>query len=173
MENGLISLISRYKRLLIVIAVLLVAVCVALGVMWYRNSQPIQLKSTNLSHASNAVRQKAAEQMMTPIKNMPSAIDQSTTKSLENQLAFILRQKYGSSATSLTATVRQVIGYDDAGGYSMYVDVPGENETYLAYINMQNQLGTFVCAPQAQQMDPTTSHCFSIPAVDDNNFPNG
>lgn len=173
MENGIMNVIVRNKRLLIVIATLFVVACVALGVMWYQKSQPIALKKTNLSDASSDVRQKAAEQMMTPISNMPAAVDEPTAKYLENQLAFILRQKYGSTAASLTATVRQAVGFDDAGGYSMYVDVPGENETYLAYVNIQNQIGTLVCAEQAQQMDPATSHCFTLPSIDDNSFPNG
>ena len=173
MENSIIQTILRYKKLLIGVAIVLLISCVAIGVILYRNSQPVKLKEINLRTASSDVRQKAADQMMTPIKNMPGAINQPTTKYLENQLAFILRQKYGSAATSLTATVSQTIGYDDAGGYSMYVDIPGENETYVGYVNIQNQIGTFVCAPQDQQMDPATSHCFNIPAVDDNNFPNG
>lgn len=171
--NTFIATISRYKRPLFVVGLLLVVACVVLGILQYRNNQPLNLKETNLSTASSDVRQKAADQMSTPIKNMPGAIDETTGKYLEGQLAFILRQKYGPAAASLTATVRQTVGYDDAGGYSMYVDVPGENETYLAYANLQNHNGTLVCAEQAQQMDPATSHCFTIPAVDDNNFPNG
>lgn len=171
--EDIISTIVRYKRVLIVVGVVLLAGCIAAGVVSYRSSQPLKLKDTNLKTASSDVRQKAADQMSIPIKNMPAVIDQPTTKYMENQLAFILRQKYGPAATSLTAVVRQAIGYDAAGGYSMYVDIPGENETYIGYVNLQNSIGTFVCAPQDQQMDPSKSHCFSIPAVDDNNFPNG
>lgn len=165
--------ILRYKKTLIVIGALVVVAIVLLVIVQFRSNQPVNLKTTNLRTASSDVRAKAAAQMMTPIKNMPSAVDGATKKFLENQLAFILRQKYGPDATSLTATVRQTLGYDAAGGYSMYVDVPGENETYVAYLNMTNHNGTVVCAPQAQQMDPTNSHCFDIPAIDDNVFPNG
>jgi hypothetical protein len=173
MQDDIITTIKKHKKLVIAIGVLLV-ICVALlGFVQYRNNQPINLTTTDLRTASSEERAKAAAQMSIPIKHMPSAIDETTAKYLENQLAFILRQKYGPEAEKLTASVRQDLGYDDAGGYSMYVDVPGKDETYVAYVNISNQNGSFSCAPQDQQMDPDNSHCYNIPSVDDNAFPNG
>lgn len=173
MQDNLLANILSHKKLLIAIGVLLIMAIGALGFMQYRNNQPIDLKKTDLRDASSEERAKAATQMTVTINHMPSAIDETTAKYLENQLAFILRQKYGPDAEKLTATVRQDLGYDDAGGYSMYVDVPDENETYVAYINISNHNGSFSCAPQAQQMDPDNSHCYNLPSVDDNAFPNG
>lgn len=161
------------KKLLIVIGVLIVAIIGAFGVMQYLNNRPINLTTTNLRDASSEERAKAAAQLTITINHMPSAIDETTAKYLKNQLAFILRQKYGPDAEKLTATVRQDLGYDEAGGYSMYVDVPDKNETYVAYVNIANHNGSFSCAPQDQQMDPDNSHCYNIPSVDDNAFPNG
>jgi len=173
MQENILTNILSHKKLLIIVGVLFVAGLGALGYMQYHKSQPINLKTTNLRNASSEDRAKAAAQLTITINHMPSAIDETTAKYLKNQLAFILRQKYGPDAEKLTATVRQDLGYDDAGGYSMYVDVPGENETYVAYVNITNHNGSFSCAPQAQQMDPNTSHCYNLPSVDDNAFPNG
>jgi len=173
MQDTMLANILRHKKLLIGVGVLLVIAIGALGFVQYRNSQPIDLKTTNLRDASSEDRAKAAAQMSITIKHMPSAIDETTAKYLENQLAFILRQKYGPNADKFTATVRQDLGYDDTGGYSMYVDVPDIDQTYTAYVNIANQSGSFICAPQAQQMDPDNSHCYNLPSVDDNAFPNG
>ena len=173
MQENILTNILSHKKLLIIVGVLFFAGLGALGYMQYHKSQPINLKTTNLRNASSEDRAKAAAQLTITINHMPSAIDETTAKYLKNQLAFILRQKYGPDAEKLTATVRQDLGYDDAGGYSMYVDVPGENETYVAYVNITNHNGSFSCAPQAQQMDPNTSHCYNLPSVDDNAFPNG
>jgi len=173
MQENILTNILSHKKLLIIVGVLFVAALGALGYMQYHKSQPINLKTTNLRNASSEDRSKAAAQLTITINHMPSAIDETTAKYLKNQLAFILRQKYGPDAEKLTATVRQDLGYDAAGGYSMYVDVPGENETYVAYVNITNHNGSFSCAPQAQQMDPNTSHCYNLPSVDDNAFPNG
>jgi hypothetical protein len=173
MQNDFFANILQHKKLLIIISTLVAVALALLGFMQYRNNQPVDLKSTDLRNASAEERAKAAAQMSIHIDRMPSAIDDTTAKYLENQLAFILRQKYGPEAEKLTATVRQSVGYDDAGGYSMYVDIPNKNETYLAYVNVSNHNGSFSCAPQDQQMDPDTSHCYNIPSIDDNAFPNG
>lgn len=161
------------KKLLISIGILVIIALGALGITQYIKNQPINLETTNLRDASSEDRAKAAAQLTITINHMPSAIDETTAKYLKNQLAFILRQKYGPDAENLSASVRQDLGYDDAGGYSMYVDVPGKNETYTAYVNITNHNGSFSCAPQDQQMDPDNSHCYNIPSVDDNAFPNG
>jgi len=173
MQDNILEKLLSNKKLLIVMGILVVVALGALGVMQYFKNQPVNLKTTDLRDASSEERAKAAAQLTITIKHMPNAIDETTAKYLENQLAFILRQKYGPDAEKLTATVRQDIGYDDAGGYSMYVDVPDKNETYAAYVNISNHNGSFSCAPQDQQMDPDTSHCYNIPSVDDNAFPNG
>jgi len=172
-DNNILASILSNKKLLIVIGVLIVIAIGAIGVAQYFKNQPVNLKTTNLRDASSEDRAKAAAQLTITINRMPSAIDETTAKYLENQLAFILRQKYGPDAEKLTATVRQDLGYDDAGGYSMYVDVPEKDETYAAYVNISNHNGSFSCAPQDQQMDPDNSHCYNIPSVDDNAFPNG
>lgn len=173
MQGSILTNILGRKKLLIVIGAVFVVALGTLGYMQYRKNQPINLKTTNLRSASSEERAKAAAQLTITINHIPNAIDETTAKYLKNQLAFILRQKYGPDAEKLTATVRQDLGYDEAGGYSMYVDVPGENETYIAYVNITNHNGSFSCAPQAQQMDPDTSHCYNLPSVDDNAFPNG
>lgn len=172
-DQTILASILGNKKLLIVIGMLIVVTLGALGVMQYLKNQPVNLKTTNLRDANSEERAKAAAQMTITINHMPGAIDETTAKYLKNQLAFILRQKYGPDAEKLTATVRQDLGYDDAGGYSMYVDVPDENETYTAYVNISNHNGSFSCAPQSQQMDPDNSHCYNLPSVDDNAFPNG
>lgn len=173
MDNDILSLFARNKRAVIVVLVLLVAVIISFGIAEYVKNKPVNLEKTNLIDASSSVRQKAADQLSVPIKQMPEIIDEEATKSLENQLAYVLRQKYGPAADSMSATVRQAIGYDDAGGFNMLVDVPDKNETYLAHVNLRNGLGSFVCADQAQQMDPDTSNCFTLTTIDDNSFPNG
>ena len=173
MQDTVLASLLKNKKLLIAIGVLIVIVIGVFGVVQYLKNQPVDLKTTDLRDASSEERAKAAAQLTITIKHMPSAIDETTAKYLENQLAFILRQKYGPDAEKLTASVRQDLGYDDAGGYSMYVDVPDKNETYAAYVNISNHNGSFSCAPQDQQMDPDTSHCYNIPSVDDNAFPNG
>ena len=173
MQDTLLASLLKNKKLLIAMGVLIVIVIGVFGAVQYLKNQPVDLKTTDLRDASSEERAKAAAQLTITIKHMPSAIDETTAKYLENQLAFILRQKYGPDAEKLTASVRQDLGYDDAGGYSMYVDVPDKNETYAAYVNISNHNGSFSCAPQDQQMDPDTSHCYNIPSVDDNAFPNG
>ena len=173
MQDTVLASLLKNKKLLIAIGVLIVIVIGVFGVVQYLKNQPVDLKTTDLRDASSEERAKAAAQLTITIKHMPSAIDETTAKYRENQLAFILRQKYGPDAEKLTASVRQDLGYDDAGGYSMYVDVPDKNETYAAYVNISNHNGSFSCAPQDQQMDPDTSHCYNIPSVDDNAFPNG
>jgi len=173
MQDNILKSLLRNKKLLIAIGVLVIITLGALGVVQYLKNQPINLKTTNLRDASSEERAKAAAQLSITIKYMPSAIDETTAKYLENQLAFILRQKYGPDAQKLTAAVRQDLGYDDAGGYSMYVDIPEKDETYAAYVNISNHNGSFSCAPQDQQMDPDNSHCYNPPSVDDNAFPNG
>lgn len=173
MQDTVLASLLKNKKLLIAIGVLIVIVIGVFGAVQYLKNQPVDLKTTDLRDASSEERAKAAAQLTITIKHMPSAIDETTAKYLENQLAFILRQKYGPDAEKLTASVRQDLGYDDAGGYSMYVDVPDKNETYAAYVNISNHNGSFSCAPQDQQMDPDTSHCYNIPSVDDNAFPNG
>ena len=173
MQNDFLANILQHKKLLIVVGTLVVIALAALGVKQYLNNRPVDLKNADLRNASAEERAKAAAQLSIHIDRMPTAIDETTAKYLENQLAFILRQKYGPEAEKLTATVRQSLGYDDAGGYSMYVDVPDKNETYIAYVNVSNHNGSFSCAPQNQQMDPDTSNCYNLPSVDDNAFPNG
>ena len=173
MQDTVLASLLKNKKLLIAIGVLIVIVIGVFGVVQYLKNQPVDLKTTDLRGASSEERAKAAAQLTITIKHMPSAIDETTAKYLENQLAFILRQKYGPDAEKLTASVRQDLGYDDAGGYSMYVDVPDKNETYAAYVNISNHNGSFSCAPQDQQMDPDTSHCYNITSVDDNALPNG
>lgn len=173
MQDTVLASLLKNKKLLIAIGVLIVIVIGVFGAVQYLKNQPVDLKTADLRDASSEERAKAAAQLTITIKHMPSAIDETTAKYLENQLAFILRQKYGPDAEKLTASVRQDLGYDDAGGYSMYVDVPDKNETYAAYVNISNHNGSFSCAPQDQQMDPDTSHCYNIPSVDDNAFPNG
>jgi len=192
MNGGLLSIIAQHRRLFIVIGLLCIVGIITVIVISSIKSQsndakkadhttttttstkPIDLKNTNLAEASSDVQEQAAKQMTIDIKGMPSILDSQTIQYMDNQLAYILRQKYGPSATSLTANVRQVLGFvDGANGLQLYVDVPGKNETYLAYINIQNQVGTFVCAPQDQQMNPSTSNCFTLPSTDESSFPNG
>lgn len=173
MVTDIMDYISRHKRFVFVVGCSIVFIGLIISLIWYFNHQPIPLKTTNLANVSDSEKNKAVEQMRTPIKNMPNAIDTTTADYLENQLAYILRQKYGTEADSLSGVVRLVLGSDTAGGYSMYVDIPAKNETYLAYVNLANHIGSFACAPQSQQMNPTTSRCYNIPSVDTNNFPNG
>lgn len=190
MNGGLLGFIMQHRRLFIVIGVLCIIGIITIIVIssikshstdtkktdhtTVTTTKPIDLKNTNLAEASSDVQEQAAKQMTIDIKGMPSMLDNQTIQYMDNQLAYILRQKYGPSATSLTANVRQVLGFvDGANGLQLYVDVPGENETYLAYINIQNQVGTFVCAPQDQQMNPSTSNCVTLPSTDESSFPNG
>jgi len=191
MNGGLLGFVVQHRRLFIVIAAICIVGIITIIVISSIKShssdtkkadhtttatttKPIDLKNTNLAEASSDVQEQAAKQMTIDIKGMPSMLDSQTIQYMDNQLAYILRQKYGPSATSLTANVRQVLGFvDGANGLQLYVDVPGENETYLAYINIQNQVGTFVCAPQDQQMNPSTSNCITLPSTDESSFPNG
>lgn len=173
MNNNWLDIIIRHKRLIAVIGGIVVAGLIALGVMKYIQSLPVNLDDTDLSDTSQNTKDKAAAQMSIEIKKLPASVDDETKTYLENQLAFILRQKYGAESNSYTATVRQVIGYNEANALRLYVDVPEANETYLGYINVNNHNGTFICASQDQQMDPSSSKCVDMSAGDENNFPNG
>jgi uncharacterized glyoxalase superfamily protein PhnB len=163
-----------YKR----IAVGMVVSGAIMGSIYMASSssqnQPVSL-SDDLSHATADARRQAASQMTVTIKNMPSAVDADIAGSIQNQLAVLLRYKYGRTAARITAVVRQSMGYDSSGRYSMYIDVPDENETYVVYADMQTQTTSIQCAPQHQQIDPDWSHCTDPPTVDIANrlFPEG
>ena len=163
---------NQHRRVVLVVGSLLFVLIMIGLVAWWRAATPVNL-ATNLSNASDATKQKAAEQMTVPISNLPAIVDATEKQYIENQLAYILRQKYGNETTSLTAVVRQAVGYDAAGNYLMYVDVPAKNESYSVLLNLQNNNASISCAPQDQQMNPSTSKCVDIAGVDNYSFPNG
>ena len=164
--------IVTHKKMLTAIVVVLVAAIGVLGIVKLNNNIPVNLKKTDLSKASQSTINKAADQLSIDITGLPDDVDEQTKDYLDNQLAYLLRQKYGAKSTDYTATVRTVAGYDGYGGVSVYVDVPEANETYLGSINIKNHLGSFSCAPQDQQMSPD-SRCEELVVPDTNNFPNG
>jgi len=173
MNQNLIDILARYKRLIVIVSVIITLTIIGFIIYKIIYNLPVNTNTTDLSKASQHTIDKAASELTIDIKKMPASVDDQTKAYLDNQLAFILRQKYGAKASDYTATVRQVVGYNEVDALSLYVDVPQANETYSAYINLDNHNGTFVCAPQEQQMDPDTSVCVDSSAGDENAFPNG
>lgn len=163
----------RHKKIVAIVGIIIALAIVVAAIVKIIDSRPVNLDKADLSKTSQRVKDKAAAQMTIEITKLPASVDGETKAYLENQLAFILRQKYGQESNSYTATVRQVIGYNEAKALRLYVDVPEANETYLGYINVKNQNGTFICATQDQQINPETSKCVDMSAGDENNFPNG
>lgn len=173
MDQSWTDILARHKRSIAIISVIITLSIIGLIIYKIVDAMPVNLEKADLSDASLDKKEKAAAQMTITIDKLPASVDDETKAYLENQLAFILRQKHGAEATRYTATVRQVIGYNDAMALSLYVDVPEANETYFGYINVTNKNGSFVCAPQDQQIDPSTSECTDVYAGDETNFPNG
>ena len=81
-------------------------------------AKPVDL-SSDLSKVDDATAKKAAEQLTISIKNLPPTIDSTTQSSIKQNLAYLLRQKYGQSSTQLTASARQV-GEWGENSYRLY-----------------------------------------------------
>ena len=164
--------IVNHKKAIKITGVIIVSVLITLTIIKIAISLPVNLHKTDLSKASQSTIDKAADQMTITIADMPSDIDEETEVFLSNQLANILRQKYGSKSIDYTAKVRAVAGYTTTGGVEIYVDVPEANETYVSTVNLENHIGSFSCAPPDQQMSPD-SQCEDLLSPDINIFPNG
>lgn len=165
--------IKSHKTFAIIIAAIaFLAVIAAIGYQTYLRA-PVNLKDTNLKDASSLTKNKAATQVRTSVTNMPGFLSDSVKQSVENQLGYTLRQKYGNDAENLSGVVRIENGYDEANNYSFIIDVSQKNESYLVTVNVTNGTATISCAIQSQQMNPDSSKCTTPPSVDSSNFPNG
>ena len=168
-ESSYMALTKTSKIVLGSIVLIIATIAI---ITWY-NIRPIDLAHTDLHNANTDTKERAANQMSTPISNLPSYVDNQTKKFLENQLAYILRQKYGSKSTTYTASVRTSNAWLEDKDTPIYVDVPAANETYILLISLENHSGSFSCAPQDNQLNPETSNCEAAVGIDDVNFPNG
>lgn len=160
---------NRIYAIVVAFCVLLVSL-VAYQV--YLAVKPVNL-SANLSKVDSATAKKAAEQLTIPINNIPPTIEPSVQKEIEQYLAYILRQKYGPSASALSATTHQTNGWNGDNTYRLYVDITEKRETYAVDINTINNTFSIMCAPKDKQMSNTDHICTDIPGVDEYNFPNG
>ena len=172
-EDYYISLEDHRRRNLIFAVVLACCVLSVALVAYqvYLVAKPVDL-SSDLSKVDDATAKKAAEQLTISIKNLPPTIDSTTQSSIKQNLAYLLRQKYGQSSTQLTASARQV-GEWGENSYRLYIDIPQKHETYLVDINTDNDMFSITCAPTEKQMNASTHTCTNLPAVDNYNFPNG
>lgn len=163
---------QRRNRIYAVIVAFCVLSVSLVAYQVYLAVKPVDL-SANLSKVDSATAKKAAEQLTIPIANMPLTIEPSVQQKIEQYLAYMLRQKYGSSASHLTATARQINGWNGDNTYRLYVDIQEKHETYAVDINTINNTFSITCAPNDKQMGGSDHTCTDLPGVDEYNFPNG
>ncbi len=163
---------KRFRR--IIIAVLVVTLLIIFGyIIWlYIRYSPIDLAHTDLSKANSLTQKKAAEQLKTPIAGLRDTVSDAMADTIEHNLGYILRQKYGQPSANMTASLeRNKGGYDNVSVYTLYATVFQTKETYVIKVNTISQQSSVACASPDMQTSPTT--CTDISGVDDINFPKG
>jgi hypothetical protein len=153
----------------------IVALAVIIGVGVYTILKPItspeNVQQTDLRAIKKDEVQHYVDQLSTTISNLPETLTTATTAKLQNQLGYILREKYGSN--TLTGEARGDMLTDVHDISTLYIDIRDKNETYQASFKNDGSDVSIFCAPQEVQLDPQASQCITAPADDSYQFRNG
>ncbi|HRC28276.1 MAG TPA: hypothetical protein PKV96_02720 [Candidatus Saccharimonas sp.] len=161
------------RRLIIgvTVALILIGGGIAAVVMLNTSKSGKDVQNTDLRSVNKDEMQSYVDQLSAKINGLPSNLTPATVTKLENQLGYVLREKYG--ANTLVGDMRGDVLTDVYDVSTLYIDIKAKNETYLASFKNDGSDVSIFCAPQDMQINPQTSQCVTIPADDSYQFEKG